>query len=98
MVVTFHPEVDNDLEDAIFYYSNEASRELAIEFYAEFLRCVEIIGLRGNAFPDHRAPLKRINFHRFPYHVLFEIISEEVVQIVSVKHDRRHPLYGTDRV
>ncbi len=98
MVVTFHREVDSDLEDALFYYSSEASRELAIEFYAEFFRCVEIIGFRGNAFPDYRNQLKRINFHRFPYHVLFEIISEEVVQIVSVKHDRRHPLYGTDRV
>jgi hypothetical protein len=97
MVVTFHPEIDGDLEDAIFYYSNEASRELAIEFYAEFLRCVEIIGLRGNAFPDHSFQLKRINFHRFPYHILFEIISEDVAQIVSVKHDRRHPSYGTDR-
>lgn len=98
MVVIFHSEIDNDLAEAVTYYAREASQELAIEFYEEFLRCAEIIGERAESFPFHIARLRRLNFHRFPYHILFEVLSGEEVQIVTVKHDRRHPIYGTDRV
>lgn len=98
MVVIIHPEVDNDLATSTIYYAQEVSEELAIEFYSEFLRCVEIIGQRANSFPLYIAQLRRLNFHRFPYHILFEVISDETVQIVTVKHDSRHPLYGTDRI
>jgi toxin ParE1/3/4 len=98
MDVIFHPEVDSDLADAVIYYAHEAGEELAIEFYSEFLRCVEIIGKRANSFPQYTPRLKRLNFHRFPYHILFEVISDEAVQIVTIKHDRRHPSYGIVRV
>lgn len=98
MDVIVHPEADNDLVDAISYYAQEAGQELAVEFYSEFQRCAEIIGQRAKSFPLYVARLRRLNFHRFPYHILFEIISDEVVQIVTVKHDHRHPSYGTDRV
>lgn len=97
MVVIFHPEVDNDLAASTGYYAREASEELAIEFYSEFLRCVEIIDQRATSFPRYIARLRRLNFHRFPFHILFEVISDEVVPVVAVKHDSRHPSYGTGR-
>lgn len=98
MEVIFHPEVDNDLVDAMDYYAREVSPELALEFYSEFRRCAEIVMQRANSFPFYIDRLRRLNFHRFPYHILFEVISNEAVQIVTVKHDRRHPFYGTDRL
>ena len=97
MVVIFHPEVDKDLVDAVTYYESEAGQELAIEFYSELLRCVEIIGHRAKSFPLYVAGLRRLNFRRFPYHILFEMITDDVVQIMTVKHDAMHPSYGTDR-
>jgi plasmid stabilization system protein ParE len=97
MVVIFHDGIDKDLTDAVIYYSNEASRELAVEFYAEFERCVDIIGQRARSFSFYFGKLRRLNFHRFPYHILFEVLSDDTVQLVTVKHDRRHPAYGTDR-
>lgn len=98
MDLIVHPEADNDLADAISYYAQEAGPELAVEFYSEFQRSAEIIGQRAESFPLHVSRLRRLNFHRFPYHILFEIISDEVIQIVTVKHDHRHPSHGTDRV
>ncbi len=40
MMVRLHPEVDNDLLEAMKYYEREAVPELAVEFYAEFRRCL----------------------------------------------------------
>lgn len=36
MIVTLHPEVDNDLLEAMAYFEREAVAELALEFYDEF--------------------------------------------------------------
>lgn len=97
MEVILHPEVDRDLVDAMEYYSHEASPELAVAFYSEFRRCANLLERRANSFPFYVDQLRRLNFHRFPYHILFEVISDDLVQIVTVKHDHRHPSYGTDR-
>lgn len=97
MEVIFHPEVDNDLLDAMEYYAENASPALAVEFYSEFRRCAKIIEDRAKSFPLYTSLLRRINFHRFPYHILFEIISEDTVQLVTVKHDHMHPTFRSDR-
>lgn len=97
MEVILHPEVDNDLLDAMEYYSTEADPQLALEFYIEFRRCVKIIKARAKSFPIYGLRLRRLNFHRFPYHVLFEIISDKVVQLVTVKHDSMHPSLRVNR-
>jgi hypothetical protein len=69
MVVIFHPEVENDRAASTGYYAREAREELAIEFYSEFLRCVEIIDQRASTFPPYITRLRRLNFQRFPYHI-----------------------------
>jgi len=97
MDVTFHPEVDNDLLDAMVFYVEEVSPELALDFYIEFRRCAKIIEARARSFPIYVLQLRRLNFDRFPYHILFEIISDDVVQLVTVKHDAMHPSARLDR-
>lgn len=97
MEVIFHPEVDSDLLDAMEFYSKNADPQLALEFYSEFRRCAKIIEDRAMSFPDYTSRLKRINFHRFPYHILFDIIADETVQLVTVKHDHMHPSFRLDR-
>jgi plasmid stabilization system protein ParE len=97
MEIIVHPEVDNDLLAQIEFYSREAGPELALEFYVEFRRCFELIVDRAAAFPLYTPRLRRINFHRFPYHILFEVLDEELVHVVVVKHDRRDPDFGLDR-
>ena len=41
--------------------------------------------------------LRRVNLDRFPYHFLFRIHGD-TVRILVVRHHRRHPLYGRQRV
>ena len=97
MIVRLHPEVDNDLLEAMEYYEREAVPELAVEFYAEFRRCSDQLGLRPESFPLTESGLRRMNLHRFPFHILFEVLNETVVEIFVVKHDYRDPAFGTDR-
>ena len=92
-----HPEVDNDLLGQIEFYSREASPEVAVEFYTEFRRCFDVVVDRAASFPMYTSRLRRINFSRFPYHILFEVLDDNVVHLVVVKHDRRDPDFGLDR-
>ena len=98
MIVRLHPAVDSDLLQAMEYYESEAVPEVAFEFYVEFRRCAGEIGLRPGSFPVTSSGLRRMNLHRFPFHILFEVLNETEVEIFAVKHDRRDPDYATDRV
>ena len=97
MEIIVHPEVDNDLLGQIEFYSREAGSEIAVEFYTEFRRCFDVIVNRAASFPMYAPRLRRINFSRFPYHILFEVLDDKVVHIVVVKHDSRDPDFGLDR-
>lgn len=97
MRVRLNSKVYSDLESAMAYYAREAGNRIATEFYVEFRRCRRIIADRPRSYPIVRDNIRRVNFHRFPYHILYKIASETSVQILVVKHDRRDPDFGLDR-
>ena len=97
MRVRLNSKVYSDLESAMAYYSREAGNQIATEFYEEFRRCNRIIAERPRTYPVVRDEIRRINFHRFPYHILYTIVEPLLVRILAVKHDRRDPDFGLDR-
>ena len=97
MHVQLNSKVYSDLESAMAYYFREAGDQIATEFYDEFLRCRRIIAERPGSFPVVRTEIRRINFHRFPYHILYQITDETSVRILAVKHDQRDPDFGLNR-
>lgn len=97
MRVRLNSKVYSDLESAMAYYLREAGSQIATEFYDEFRRCKQIIAERPSLYSVVRDDIRRINFHRFPYHILYKIADSESVQILVVKHDRRDPDFGLDR-
>ena len=97
MRVRVNSKVFSDLESAMSYYSREAGDHIATEFYDEFRRCRRIISQRPQWFPVVRDGIRRLNFHRFPYHILYQIVDEASVRILVVRHDRRDPDFGLDR-
>jgi plasmid stabilization system protein ParE len=97
MRVRLNRKVYSDLELAMAYYAQEAGDHIAMEFYKEFRRCRKIIAERPRSYPIVRDSIRRINFHRFPYHVLYELADASLVQILVVKHDRRDPYFGLER-
>ncbi len=97
MEIIVHPEIDSDLVSHIEYYSSTAGSDIAVDFYTEFLKCFNTIVYRAASCPLYTPRLRRINFDRFPYHILFEVIDDETVFVVVVKHDSRDPDFGLDR-
>jgi len=41
--------------------------------------------------------MRRCLVHRFPYAVLFRIVSEGTVRVLVIRHHRRHPSFGLGR-
>lgn len=90
-------KVYSDIESAMEYYVQEAGAQIATEFYDEFKRCRKIIAVRPRSYPVVERGIRRINFHRFPYHILYQVVDDGYVKILVVKHDRRDPDFDLDR-
>ncbi len=97
MRVRLISRVFSDIASAMDYYLIHAGARIAGEFWNEFERCQQIIGSRPESYPIIRDDIRRINFRRFPYHILYQIVNEEHVKVLTVKHDSRDPDLGLDR-
>lgn len=91
------PEVRKDLREIIAHYKSVAGTSVAEDFHAEFRRFAIEAAERPRSFAVRRENVRRVNFHRFPYHLLFHIERETVVVLV-VKHNQRDPDFGVDRL
>ncbi len=96
MGISFNPLAFRDLAEVGAYYERNASAQVAADFSAEFWRMVNEAAARPLSFPKHGKRLRRANFRRFPYHILFEAQGDSI-RIVVLKHSKRHPSYGTRR-
>ena len=97
MRVRLVSKVYSEIESAMDYYLREAGAKFATEFYEEFKRCRRIIAERPQSYPIVRDDIRRINFRRFPYHILYQVVDEGYVKVLVVKHDHRDPDFGLDR-
>jgi hypothetical protein len=97
MKVVLDHSVYLDLLEIIEHYQEEVDSTLGAEFYDEFLKRLKDISLRPYSFQEYE-DFRRVNLHKFPHHILFQITTEGVARILTVKHNRRNPLYGRDRL
>jgi plasmid stabilization system protein ParE len=97
MKVVLHRLLHDDLREILKYYREKAGPELASEFYEEFERSVRAIGANPKRFHFVEGTLRRANLRRFPYHLLFREAAP-AVRVLVLRHNRRHPELGTDRV
>ena len=97
MRVRLVSKVYSDIASAMGYYLREAGAAFATEFYDEFRRCRGIIAERPQSYPIVRDEIRRINFHRFLFHILYQVVDEGYVKLLVVKHDSRDPDFGLDR-
>ncbi|MFN0277698.1 MAG: type II toxin-antitoxin system RelE/ParE family toxin [Pyrinomonadaceae bacterium] len=95
--IVYHVEARLDVLEIVEYYEQEGGAKLADRFTAELEKFVELIARRPESYSTRVKDVRRANLRRFPHHVLFRVIDEDTVKILSVKHDSRRPSYGTDR-
>ncbi len=67
------------------------------EFIDEFERQVLQLAARPERWMVIAGDLRRCLMRRFPYIIYFRRVDSERVRITVVKHQRRHPDYGSER-
>lgn len=95
--IVYHVEARIDVLEIVEYYEREGGTKLADRFTAELERFIELIAERPESYSTRIKDVRRANLRRFPHHVLFRIIDDETVKVLSVKHDGRRPSYGARR-
>jgi plasmid stabilization system protein ParE len=96
MHLIYHPEAEAEIIETIEFYRSR-SPEVAASFLHSLESAIEMI--EGN--PLRWAPiqddLRRVLLHRFPFGIYYRVEDQEL-RVLIVKHHRRHPDYGMDRL
>ena len=96
MRLVLHRRVYSDIDKIMEHYEQEATPDLANEFYAEVRHFMAEAAARPESFAIREHDIRRANLQRFPYHCLFRVVGD-AVRILVVRHHRRHPSVGMRR-
>lgn len=96
MKVTLHPAAERDIAAAAEFYEQKASPVLAARFIQEFKHVVRL----PTEHPDIGAPRpngrRTFGMRVFPYSVMY-VAKPQGIEVLVVRHDRRHPGFGGRR-
>lgn len=95
MNYSFHPDAENELNEAIAYY-NGCQNGLGLEFAKEVYLAIQNILSFPRAWASFSANTRRCLTNRFPYGIIYQIAGEEVY-IIAVMHLSREPNYWKKR-
>ena len=93
--ITFHPNVQRDISDALEGYSG-ISKKLEDEIWEEFQRALLAIQKTPSQHKDSYTGLNRYNLVQFPYNILFKEY-EDRIRIQVFRHNKRRETYGSYR-
>ncbi len=97
MRVEYHPMIEEELREIVDYY-NGCSAGLGDDFLSDFERQILRIVSRPMHWRILESDIRRALMMRFPYCIYFRVVNESLVRVMVVKHQRRHPSFGRDRV
>ena len=96
MRVVSHPEADRELEaGALWYQSRQPG--LGDDFLDEFERTLRRIVADPERWRKIRGDNRKLNFHRFPYAIVYSVIAD-AIYIKAVMHLHRRPFFWQGRV
>ena len=95
MAIIHHPAVAVDIAKAVRWY-REIDPTLAAAFREELASALVRIEKAPTRFHFDRVGWRRLNFKRFPYHILFED-EQGVIRVMVVRHHHQKPSFGVSR-
>jgi plasmid stabilization system protein ParE len=96
VTISLHRGVQSDTAEFLRYYDEIGGRSLGDAFFEDLMARLTLIGDQPRRFPRWRGEIRRANLTRFPCHLLFRIVGEQV-RVLVVRHHRRHPEFGLSR-
>ena len=95
MQVVSHPEAGQELEAGALWYE-ERQPGLGNDFLDEFEHTLRRIVAEPERWRKIRGANRKLNFHRFPYAIVYSV-GDEVLHIKAVMHLHRRPFYWQHR-
>jgi hypothetical protein len=95
MHIVSHPEADQELEAGALWYEDRQPG-LGNDFLDEFEDTLRRIVAEPERWRKMRADNRKLNFHRFPYAIVYSI-RPDAIYIKAVMHLHRHPFYWQHR-
>jgi plasmid stabilization system protein ParE len=96
MRIDYHPAIADELEEIREHYE-ACSPGLGSDFVDEFERQVLMIAAMPTRWMVASGDIRRSLMKRFPYVILFRIVSDDSIRVTVVKHEKRHPALGLFR-
>ena len=96
MRVEYHQATIIDLNDAVTYYESQRNG-LGLELRQEIYRSIDRIAESPSLYPKVSGDIQRCFIHRFPFSILYRVVSEDVLRILVIRHHRRSPVFGMKR-
>lgn len=90
------PLAEEELREAIEYYSNKASALVAKTFLAEFKRAITIVMQNQKIGRVSEAGLRIFPFHHFPYSIIYQENPTGPL-VFAVANQYRKPNYWLDK-
>jgi len=92
------PEAELDLIEAIRWY-DERDQELGDDLLRHIYRCIASLERNPRLYPTVHRQMRRALVRRFPFQILYEIGTEEII-IYAIYHSARDPkawrIHGDD--
>jgi hypothetical protein len=88
--------VQKDVNGILRRY-DRSSDTLGDEFWNELMTLINRAAESPERFHSETPILRRANLKRFPYHFLYRIIAGGL-RLTVVRHHKRHPRHGLDRI
>lgn len=96
MHVIRHPDVPQELEAAALWYE-ERQPGLGEDFLTEYQAAMGRILREPNRWRKIRGDNRKLNFHRFPYAIVYSLHSDDLY-IKAIMHLHRRPFYWAHRL
>jgi plasmid stabilization system protein ParE len=96
--VIFHPQVQQDFNEGLHYYEQEAGLKVAARFEDEVENAVKLIATDPQRFGWYlqRRTHRRIKLPSFPWVLLFRETTSSI-RVTVLKHVKRRPDFGLKR-
>ena len=96
MIITIHPDAEEDVSEAASFYERKVSPALAARFVAEFKRVARLVAENPGIGTPRAGGRQFFPFKVFPYGVIY-VSEPSGIHILVVRRDRRRPSFGGKR-
>jgi len=88
---------ERDVKRAIDYYLREAGAEIADDFINRLEAKIDQIKKNPESYRVVAKGLRSVELDRFPYSVVYRIVTKSLIRVTTVRHHKQHPDFGLRR-